>query len=124
MSLGTALEVSLAIEDYIRLEEISTKLQSEGHYLMSTYHSKPGLGLYLSSTDLKYLISWKDGITLVFDHTFYFEDPKNNGIKIFSITDKNKDYNDPEFHNNYHEILYTIEGNIKDIPSELNKYQE
>jgi len=124
MSVGTALEVSLAIEDYIRLEEIAQKIQSEGHYLMGTYHSKPGLGLYLSHTDLLNLLAWKNGITLVFDHILYFNNPKTNGIKIFSITDENKDYNDPQFHNNYHEIPFTIEGDIEDISSELKLFLE
>lgn len=126
LTVGGRREVSIMDQDYLKIAEIDNNLQSEGkgHYIIGSYHSKPGLNLFMSYIDLinqlGKQIEFNDAITLVFDPTLFAkkkEDKSKSPIKVFDtgfeiyrLTDINLEPNSGSFDTNYHKIDYILEG--------------
>lgn len=130
---GSAVEFEFKEEHYIKAAAIDNELfeRDEGEFIVGWYHSHPGLGLFLSHTDIMNHLGFQSAnpkaIALVFDHMKYSEEEKNFGFEIFRLNDPNLGPS-----SDYHKLEFAIEGlenqftsNISDwilnFSSELNR---
>lgn len=127
IAVGSAKEVSIKDQGYIKFGEIMEKLDSEGkgHFVIGSYHSKPGLSLFMSKVDLinhlGFQARFNDAITIVFDHTLLGTKKEekiddniltkfDTGFEIYRLTEVKLDRNSDEYETNYHKIDYVVEG--------------
>ncbi|MHA1271143.1 MAG: Mov34/MPN/PAD-1 family protein [Candidatus Helarchaeota archaeon] len=95
MAHGSSVEVEFNEEHYIRAAEVDSMAAERGEFIVGWYHSHPGLGLFLSSTDIQNQLGYQGpnprAIALVFDHTL-LNKPKEDGslhpgFEIFKLDD-------------------------------------
>ena len=125
IAVGSAKEVSVKDQGYIKFGEIMEKLDSEGkgHFVIGSYHSKPGLSLFMSKVDLinhlGFQARFNDAITIVFDHTLLGRKKEekiddniltkfDTGFEIYRLTEVKLDRNSDEYETNYHKIDYVV----------------
>jgi proteasome lid subunit RPN8/RPN11 len=107
MTHGTHFGVEFKNEHYILAAYLNHMIAENGEFFVGWYHSHPGLGLFLSQTDiinqLGYQIVNEKAIALVFDHTKIIT--KEPPIQVFQL-------DNPAFgaSSAYHPIEYYIGG--------------
>ena len=112
MTHGTHYGVQFKKEHYVLSAYLNLMCAERGEFFVGWYHSHPGLGLFLSQTDiinhLGYQIVNPKAIALVFDHTkIILKEPP---VEIFQLADASLGASSA-----YHEIEYYIGGlNKKD----------
>ncbi|MHA1728613.1 MAG: hypothetical protein ACTSWY_07755 [Promethearchaeota archaeon] len=86
---GTRKEVYFNEQEYAISESIMDEIFKAGMFVVGWFHSHPGLGLFLSETDLYNQLGFQSGfndaIAAVFDFTMITE--KSSGLKIFKLDD-------------------------------------
>jgi len=91
MTHGGAVEVEFDEQNYIEAATLNEKLAERNEFIVGWYHSHPGLGIFLSSIDIKNHIGYQGinpkAIALVFDHTTLHGGFL--GFKIFSLDNPN-----------------------------------
>lgn len=119
MAHGTQYGVEFKKEHYILSAYLNLMIAEKNEFFVGWYHSHPGLGLFLSQTDiinqLGYQIVNEKAIALVFDHTkIILKEPP---LTIFQL-------DNPTFgaSSAYHSIDYYIGGIKKD--DEFNGIKE
>jgi proteasome lid subunit RPN8/RPN11 len=113
MAHGSSVEVEFSEEHYIKSAEVDSRAAERGEFIVGWYHSHPGLGLFLSSTDINNHLGYQGpnphAIALVFDHTLLNKRLKDGslhpGFEIFKL-------DDPELGrmSDFHKINYVIEN--------------
>ncbi|MFX0136869.1 MAG: Mov34/MPN/PAD-1 family protein, partial [Candidatus Hodarchaeota archaeon] len=108
MAHGSSVEVEFDDEHYIKSAQIDSMAAERDQFMVGWYHSHPGLGLFLSNTDIKNQLGYQGpnpkAIALVFDHT-KLDPPKHPGFDIFKLDDPNLGTM-----SDFHEIKYKIEN--------------
>ncbi|MHA1379444.1 MAG: Mov34/MPN/PAD-1 family protein [Candidatus Helarchaeota archaeon] len=107
MAHGSSVEVEFDDEHYIKSAQIDSMAAERGQFMVGWYHSHPGLGLFLSNTDIKNHLGYQGpnpkAIALVFDHT-KLNPPDHPGFDIFKLDDPNLGTM-----SDFHEVKYEIE---------------
>ncbi|HUX99748.1 MAG TPA: hypothetical protein VMV49_09360 [Candidatus Deferrimicrobium sp.] len=115
---GTHYGVEFKKEHYVLSAYLNLMVAENDEFYVGWYHSHPGLGLFLSQTDivnhLGYQVVNPKAIAMVFDHTKLIQ--KEPPIEIFQL-------DNPTFgvSSNYHSIEYYIGGIKKDKEIEIIK---
>jgi len=108
---GTHYGVEFKKEHYILSAYLNLMCAEKNEFFVGWYHSHPGLGLFLSQTDiinhLGYQIVNPKAIALVFDHTKIIS--KEPPVALYQLTDPTLGTS-----SDYHEIEYYIGGIKKD----------
>ncbi len=112
MAHGSSVEVEFTDEHYIKAAEVDSKAAERGEFIVGWYHSHPGLGLFLSSTDIQNQLGYQGpnpkAIALVFDHTLLNKQKEDGslhpGFEIFKL-------DDPQLGrmSDFHKVDYVIE---------------
>jgi len=127
IAVGSATEVSVGEQEFLKTQEIFDKLDSEGkgHHIVGSYNSQPGLGLFMSTVSLINLLGFQakfnDAVTILFDPTLLGKkiekktDDKtitmlDTGIKIFRLSDVTMTTESDDYNSNYHRVNYTVDG--------------
>ncbi len=107
MAHGSSVEVEFTDEHYINSAKIDSWAAERNMFIVGWYHSHPGLGLFLSSTDIQNHSGYQgpnpDAIALVFDHSKVFESG-NPGFGVFKL-----DNPDLGRMSDFHSIRWEIE---------------
>ncbi|MHA1300253.1 MAG: Mov34/MPN/PAD-1 family protein [Candidatus Helarchaeota archaeon] len=107
MAHGSSVEVEFDDEHYIKSAQIDSMAAERGQFMVGWYHSHPGLGLFLSNTDIKNHLGYQGpnpkAIALVFDHT-KLNPPDHPGFEIFKLDDPNLGTM-----SDFHEVQFKIE---------------
>lgn len=107
MAHGSSVEVEFTDEHYIKSAQIDSWAAERNLFIVGWYHSHPGLGLFLSSTDITNQLGYQgpnpDAIALVFDHTKASE-PGHPGFEVFKL-----DNPDLGTMSDFHSIRWEIE---------------
>ena len=113
MAHGSSVEVEFNEEHYIKSAEVDSIAAERGEFIVGWYHSHPGLGLFLSSTDIQNHLGYQGpnpkAIALVFDHTLlnkeYKDGSRHPGFEIFKL-------DDPKLGrmSDFHKVKYVIEN--------------
>ncbi|TFG05330.1 MAG: hypothetical protein EU536_02410 [Promethearchaeota archaeon] len=108
MAHGSSVEVEFSDEHYIKSAQIDSWAAERNMFIVGWYHSHPGLGLFLSSTDITNQLGYQgpnpDAVALVFDHTKGTQ-PGHPGFEVFKL-----DNPDLGTMSDFHSIKYEIEG--------------
>ncbi|MHA1269366.1 MAG: tetratricopeptide repeat protein [Candidatus Helarchaeota archaeon] len=116
---GSKYEVEFAEEHYSKAAEIDNIAASKNLFVIGWYHSHPGIGLFLSHTDIINHLGYQSvnpkAIALVFDFTEISEG--NPGFKIFKLDNPSLGAA-----SNYHVISWRIEGDIPNNYTEMFNY--
>ncbi|MHA1871103.1 MAG: tetratricopeptide repeat protein, partial [Promethearchaeota archaeon] len=108
---GTRTEVYFSEQDYGLSEKVMDELLKAGMFICGWFHTHPGLGLFLSETDiinqLGFQSAFPKAIAAVFDFTKISN--KSNGLKIYRLENPDLGISSP-----YYEVLYEIET-IEDV---------
>jgi len=119
MAHGSSVEVEFNEEHYVKSAEVDSIAAERGEFIVGWYHSHPGLGLFLSSTDIQNQLGYQgpnpQAVALVFDHTLLNTTTKDGkvhpGFEIFKLDDPGLGRM-----TDFHKIEYIIE----DV--DMNKY--
>ncbi|MCP4761933.1 MAG: tetratricopeptide repeat protein [archaeon] len=107
---GTRTEVYFSEDDYIISETILEAIHKAQMFVCGWYHTHPGLGLFLSDTDMFNQLGFQsvflDAVAVVFDFTKISEN--NNGFKIYRLDDVTQG-----IASSFSEVSYQIERNIQ-----------
>ena len=107
MAHGSSVEVEFTDEHYIKSAQIDSWAAERNMFIVGWYHSHPGLGLFLSSTDITNHLGYQgpnpDAVALVFDHTKGTE-PDHPGFEVFKL-----DNPDLGTMSDFHSIPWEIE---------------
>ena len=107
MTHGTHFGVEFKTEHYVLAAYLNHMIAENGEFFVGWYHSHPGLGLFLSQTDiinqLGYQIVNEKAVAIVFDHTKIIT--KEPPIQVFQLD--NPAYGASSA---YHAIEYFIGG--------------
>ncbi len=107
MAHGSSVEVEFDDDHYIKSAQIDSMAAERGQFMVGWYHSHPGLGLFLSNTDIKNHLGYQGpnpkAIALVFDHT-KLNPPEHPGFDIFKLDDPNLGTM-----SDFHEVKFQIE---------------
>jgi len=72
ISHGGSIEVAFAPEDYITFAKVDEDFAEKNWFTVGWYHSHPGLGFFLSGTDVLTQLGFQDvnphAVAIVFDH--------------------------------------------------------
>ena len=108
MAHGSSVEVEFDDEHYIKSAQIDSMAAERNLFMVGWYHSHPGLGLFLSNTDIKNHLGYQGpnpkAVALVFDHT-KLNPPDHAGFEIFKLDDPNLGTM-----SDFHEIKFEIEN--------------
>ncbi|NVM30062.1 MAG: Mov34/MPN/PAD-1 family protein [Candidatus Helarchaeota archaeon] len=92
MAHGSSVEVEFTDEHYIKSAQIDSWAAERNMFIVGWYHSHPGLGLFLSSTDIQNQLGYQgpnpNAVAIVFDHTKVSE-PGHPGFEVFKLDDPN-----------------------------------
>ncbi|MHA1144685.1 MAG: Mov34/MPN/PAD-1 family protein [Candidatus Helarchaeota archaeon] len=118
MTHGSSVEVEFSDEHYIQSAQINSWAAERDLFMVGWYHSHPGLGLFLSSTDIKNQLAYQGpnpkAIALVYDHTL-LDPPNHHGFLIFKL-----DSPDMGVMSDFHEVPFEIEDmGVKDFTTTL-----
>ncbi|MHA1309495.1 MAG: tetratricopeptide repeat protein [Candidatus Helarchaeota archaeon] len=117
---GSKYEVKFENKHYAKAAEIDGLAASKNLFIIGWYHSHPGIGLFLSHTDIVNHLGYQSvnpkAIALVFDFTDLSEN--NPGFKIFKL--KNLNYGAAS---GYYTVSWKIEGDTPKY-NELTIYME
>ena len=110
---GTATEFMFQDDHYVRASIIDSDLYDSGtgEFVVGWYHSHPGLGLFLSPTDIGNQLGFQGpglnpkAIALVFDHTKFDKFKKDYGIKVFRLNDPTEGEASA-----FHEVKFDVYG--------------
>lgn len=107
MTHGSSVEVEFSDEHYIQSAQIDSWAAERDLFMVGWYHSHPGLGLFLSSTDIKNQLAYQGpnpkAIALVYDHTL-IDPPTHYGFLIFKL-----DSPDMGVMSDFHEVGFEID---------------
>ncbi|MHA1131757.1 MAG: Mov34/MPN/PAD-1 family protein [Candidatus Helarchaeota archaeon] len=107
MAHGSSVEVEFGEEQYIWTAQINDWAAERGMFIVGWYHSHPGLGLFLSGTDITNQLGYQGpnphAVALVFDHT-KAKEPDHPGFAVFKL-----DNPDLGTMSDFHAIRYEIE---------------
>ncbi|NVM55116.1 MAG: Mov34/MPN/PAD-1 family protein [Candidatus Helarchaeota archaeon] len=107
MAHGSSVEVEFNDEHYIKSAQIDSWSAERNMFIVGWYHSHPGLGLFLSSTDITNQLGYQgpnpQAVALVFDHTKVSE-PGHPGFDVFKL-----DNPDLGTMSDFHSIHWEIE---------------
>jgi proteasome lid subunit RPN8/RPN11 len=88
MAHGSSVEVEFSEEHYVKSAQLDSWAAERNMFMVGWYHSHPGLGLFLSSTDIHNQLGFQgpnpDAIALVFDHTKTSEEG-HPGFAVFKL---------------------------------------
>ena len=108
MTHGSSVEVEFGEEQYVRTATINDWAAERNWFVVGWYHSHPGLGLFLSGTDITNHLGWQTSlnphsVALVFDHTKIKEEG-HPGFAVFKL-------DNPDLGNmsDFHAIRFEIE---------------
>ncbi|MBD3229075.1 MAG: hypothetical protein GF329_12880 [Candidatus Lokiarchaeota archaeon] len=112
MAHGSSVEVEFDNSHYIKSAEVNSRAAERNEFIVGWYHSHPGLGLFLSSTDIQNHLGYQGpnpkAIALVFDHTLLNKRRKDGtihpGFEIFKLDDP-----DLGRMSDFHKVDYVIE---------------
>jgi proteasome lid subunit RPN8/RPN11 len=108
MAHGSSVEVEFSEEHYIKSAQIDSWAAERNMFIVGWYHSHPGLGLFLSSTDIMNQLGYQgpnpDAVALVFDHTKVSE-KGHPGFEVFKL-----DNPDLGQMSDFHSIRWEIES--------------
>lgn len=103
---GSRNEVYFTEQDYGLSEKIMDEVHEAGLFICGWFHTHPGLGLFMSDTDiynqLGFQSAFRGAIAAVFDFTQISD--KNSGLKVYRLNNVNLGNA-----SSYHEIPYQIE---------------
>ncbi|MHA1695575.1 MAG: Mov34/MPN/PAD-1 family protein [Candidatus Helarchaeota archaeon] len=113
MAHGSSVEVEFNEEHYIKSAEVDSMAAERGEFIVGWYHSHPGLGLFLSSTDIQNHLGYQGpnpkAIALVFDHTLLNKPLEDGtlhpGFEIFKLDDPSLGRM-----SDFHKVDYEIEN--------------
>ncbi len=107
MAHGSSVEVEFTDDHYIKSAQIDSWAAERNMFIVGWYHSHPGLGLFLSSTDITNQLGYQgpnpDAVAIVFDHTKGTE-PDHPGFEVFKL-----DNPDLGTMSDFHSIRWEIE---------------
>jgi len=110
---GTRTEVYFTEQDYALSEKLLDKILELKMFICGWFHTHPGLGLFLSETDifnqLGFQSAFKDAIAAVYDFTK--SDKNNLGLKVYRL-----DNPDLGIASTYSEIPFEIEDKKDEKP--------
>jgi len=90
MAHGGSVEVEFSEEHYVKSAQLDSWAAERNMFIVGWYHSHPGLGLFLSSTDITNQLGFQgsttnpDAVALVFDHTKCSEEG-HPGFAVFKL---------------------------------------
>ncbi len=120
MAHGSSVEVEFGDEQYIWTAQINEWAAERDMFIVGWYHSHPGLGLFLSGTDITNQLGYQgpnpQAVALVFDHT-KAKNPGDPGFAVFKL-----DNPDLGTMSDFHAIRYEIEE--VDIEKYINSLYE
>ena len=110
MTAGSEEDVEFKDEDYAKASEINAEAAERGEFIVGWYHTHPGLGLFLSATDIFNQLGYQSlnekAIAIVFDFTQMT--PIKSGFAVFRL-------NDPTLAAaSYHTVPWRIKESEKD----------
>ncbi|MHA1264277.1 MAG: Mov34/MPN/PAD-1 family protein [Candidatus Helarchaeota archaeon] len=107
MAHGSSVEVEFTDEHYVKSAQIDSWASERNMFIVGWYHSHPGLGLFLSSTDITNHLGYQGpnphAVALVFDHTKATE-AGHPGFAVFKL-----DNPDLGTMSDFHAIKHEIE---------------
>ncbi|MHA1338503.1 MAG: tetratricopeptide repeat protein [Promethearchaeota archaeon] len=110
---GTRTEVYFSEQDYSLSEMILDKLLKMNMFICGWFHTHPGLGLFLSETDIYNQLGFQSAfggaIAAVYDFTLTTE--KNNGLKVYRLSNV-----ELGVASSYVEVPYEIEEKKEEKP--------
>lgn len=123
MAHGSSVEVEFSEEHYVKSAQLDSWAAERNMFMVGWYHSHPGLGLFLSSTDIHNQLGFQgpnpDAIALVFDHTKTSEEG-HPGFAVFKL-----DNPDLGSMSDFHAIHWEIEDvNRKKYVKSLYEFSE
>ncbi|MFX1294372.1 MAG: Mov34/MPN/PAD-1 family protein [Promethearchaeota archaeon] len=107
MAHGSSVEVEFSEDHYVKSVQIDSWAAKRNMFIVGWYHSHPGLGLFLSSTDIINQLGYQgpnpSAVALVFDHT-KIKEPGHPGFAVFKL-------NNPDLgpQSDFHAIHWEIE---------------
>ncbi len=108
MAHGSSVEVEFSEEHYVKSAQIDSWASERNMFIVGWYHSHPGLGLFLSSTDITNQLGYQgpnpDAVALVFDHT-KTKEAEHPGFAVFKL-----DNPDLGTMSDFHAIRWEIEN--------------
>jgi proteasome lid subunit RPN8/RPN11 len=107
MAHGSSIEVEFTEDHYVKAATVNSWAAERNMFFVGWYHSHPGLGLFLSSTDITNQLGYQgtnaDAVALVFDHTKVTE-KGHPGFAVFKL-----DNPDLGTMSDFHAIRWEIE---------------
>ncbi|MFX1294111.1 MAG: Mov34/MPN/PAD-1 family protein [Promethearchaeota archaeon] len=111
---GSNEEVEFKDEDYAKAAKINSEAAKRKEFIIGWYHTHPGIGLFLSATDILNQVGYQSlnesAIAVVFDFTQMT--PNNSGFSIFRLD------NPTLLSAAYHSLQWRIIDAPKDLYSE------
>ncbi|MHA1651788.1 MAG: Mov34/MPN/PAD-1 family protein [Candidatus Helarchaeota archaeon] len=112
MAHGSSVEVEFSEEHYVKSAQIDSWAAERNMFIVGWYHSHPGLGLFLSGTDITNQLGYQGpnphAVALVFDHT-KIKEPGHPGFAVFKL-----DNPDLGTMSDFHAIRWEIEDVDRD----------
>ncbi|MHA1265280.1 MAG: tetratricopeptide repeat protein [Candidatus Helarchaeota archaeon] len=119
MTHGSEVEVEFKNEHYIKTAMIDSRAAERNEFIVGWYHTHPGLGLFLSPTDvinqLGYQSSNPKAIAIVFDFTQLT--PLHPGFSIFRLDDPSLGAA-----SSYHTVRWRIKDASKHLFADMGSF--